>query len=475
MSVSDSIFSNRTNQLIMKRALILLSLPVLAVTLFFLMNPIEIEYEYDGDLLTHAFTNVNVIPMTEEGLVLENKTVLIENGRISAILDDAKIKFGPNTQVIDGTDKYLIPGLAEMHGHVPPTHPPANAPAYFDEDYVKSTLFLYVSAGITTVRGMLGYDRQLELKDKVTSGEYIGPNLYLAGPSFNGNTVDSPGQAQDRVRQQVEEGWDLLKIHPGLSLDEYDAMAEAANEMGIRFGGHVPSDVGIERALEAGQETMDHIDGYVAYLQAYEGAELDSRMAEIIRKSVEAGVWMVPTQALWETIIGAADYEKMMKYDELKYIPQAVRDNYNAFVQNNVFNNPNLNIEDAKKHAALRQQLLGDMSAAGVRILMGTDAPQLFSVPGFSIHRELPYMKNAGMSNYEILHSGTKAVGEYFSNEDQFGTIEEGMRADLILMNGNPLRDLDAIRDHSGVMVNGAWLSREMIDEKLAEIEAMYN
>lgn len=84
-------------------------------------------------------------------------------------------------------------------------------------------------------------------------------------------------------------------------------------------------------------------------------------------------------------------------------------------------------------------------------------------------------MKDAGMTNYEILFSGTNAVGEYFSNEDQFGTIEEGMRADLILMEDNPLRDLDAIRDHSGVMVNGTWLSRDMIDEKLAEIEAMYN
>lgn len=459
----------------MKRALALLSLPIIAVVLFFLMNPVEIEYEYDGEQLTHAFTNVNVIPMTEEGLILENKTVLIENGRISSILDDANIKFGPNTQVIDGTDKYLIPGLAEMHGHVPPTHPPANAPSYFDEDYVKSTLFLYVSAGITTVRGMLGYDRQLELKDKVASGEYIGPNLYLAGPSFNGNSVDSPVQAQDKVQQQVEEGWDLLKIHPGLTLDEYNAMAEAANELGIRFGGHVPEDVGIERALEAGQETMDHIDGYVAYLQSFEGAELESRMADIIQKSVEAGVWMVPTQALWETIIGAGDYETMMAYDELKFIPQAVRNNYNAFVQNNVYNNANLDLDEAKEHHQLRQRLLGEMNEAGVRILMGTDAPQLFSVPGFSIHRELPYMKDAGMTNYEILFSGTNAVGEYFSNEDQFGTIEEGMRADLILMEDNPLRDLDAIRDHSGVMVNGTWLSRDMIDEKLAEIEVMYN
>ncbi len=413
--------------------------------------------------------------MTEDGLVLKNKTVLIENGRISAILDDANIKFGPNTLIIDGTDQYLIPGLAEMHGHVPPTHPSANFPAYFNADYVESTLFLYVSAGITTVRGMLGYNRQLELKEKVAKGEYIGPNLYLAGPSFNGNSVSSPEGAREKVRQQVEEGWDLLKIHPGLTLEEYKAMAETANALGIRFGGHVPEAVGIERAIEAGQETMDHIDGYVAYLEAYDGEEQNQRMGEIIQKTIEHDVWIVPTQALWETIIGAADYETMQAYDELKYIPKAVRDNYNNFVANTITNNTALDIDAAKEHAQLRQRLLRAMNNAGVRILMGTDAPQLFSVPGFSIHRELPYMKDAGMSNYEILHSGTKAVGKYFANKDQFGTIEEGMRADLILMEGNPLENLDAIRSHSGVMVNGLWLSREMIDEKLEQIEAMYN
>lgn len=287
----------------MKKVLLLILLPVVAVILFFSIKPFDVEYTYDGEMLTHAFTNVNVIPMTQDDLVLENKTVLIENGRISSILDDANIKFGPNTIVIDGTDQYLMPGLAEMHGHVPPTHPSANFPAYFNEDYVESTLFLYVSAGITTVRGMLGYNRQLELKEKVANGEYIGPNLYLAGPSFNGNSVSSPEEAREKVRQQVEEGWDLLKIHPGLTLEEYKAMAETANALGIRFGGHVPEAVGIQRAIEAGQETMDHIDGYVAYLEAYDGEEQNQRMNDIIQKTKEAGVWIVPTQALWETII----------------------------------------------------------------------------------------------------------------------------------------------------------------------------
>lgn len=458
----------------MKRVLVLLSLPVFAVIIFlaFSNSSAEIILKEAPDF---AITNVTIIPMTAEEDIYPNKTILISGGKITAILDDAKFKFSPETQVIDGTEKYLIPGLAEMHGHVPPTHPPANFPAYFNQDYVESTLFLYVSAGITTVRGMLGYDHQLELKEKVLTGEYIGPNLYLAGPSFNGNSVSSPDQARAKVRQQVGEGWDLLKIHPGLTLEEYDAMAETANELGIRFGGHVPEAVGILRAIEAGQETMDHIDGYVAYLQAFEEKEWESKMAEIIQKTLEHDVWIVPTQALWETIIGAGNYESLQNFDELKYIPQGVRDNYNDFVQNNIKANPTLNYDEAEDIAALRQRFLAEMNKAGVKILMGTDAPQLFSVPGFSIHRELPYMEAAGMTNFEILRSGTKNVGDYFANEDQFGTIEEGMRADFILMDGNPLQDLSHIRNHSGVMVNGRWLSREMIDDKLAEIEALYN
>jgi imidazolonepropionase-like amidohydrolase len=417
-----------------------------------------------------VFTNVTVIPMDGEGM-LENQTVVIEGDRIIEIDDHDLVKFSESATIIDGTGKYLMPGLAEMHGHVPPTDPGPNAASYFDDEYVESTLFLYVSAGITTVRGMLGYPNQLELKDKVNSGEMIGPNLYLAGPSFNGNSVSSPDQAKARVKEHKEEGWDLLKVHPGLTRPEYDAMAETANEIGIHFGGHVPEGVGIVHAIEMGQLTMDHIDGYVAYLDAFEQQERDQKMADIIQMTIDNGVWIVPTQALWETIIGAADYEAMKQYDELKYIPKAVKQNYFNFADNP---GSSYTIGTPEEQAEMRRKLLEEMNEAGVKILMGTDAPQLFSVPGFSIHRELPLMAEAGMTTYEIIESGTKNVGEYFANRDNFGTIAEGQRADLILLEENPLEDLNHIQNHSGVMVQGKWYSREMIDKKLAEIEAYY-
>lgn len=467
----------------MKKLLTVLStLAVFAVAYYFWGPPKNIgqssvSFETVSNTVEtkYAITNVSVIPMTEDGLILENRTVIINNDRIVSIVPDGKIKFLPGTVKIDGTGKYLIPGLAEMHGHVPPTHPPATAPSYFNDEYVENTLFLYVAAGITTVRGMLGYDHQLELKDKVNNEELIGPNLYLAGPSFNGNSVTSPEQAQEKVTQQKEEGWDLLKIHPGLTLAEYNAMAKKANELGITFGGHIPADVGIIQAIDAGQETIDHIDGYVAYLSAFEEADREQKMTEIIQKTLDHDVWIVPTQALWETIIGAADYDALRAYDELKYIPVQVRNNYNNYVRNNIDNNPNFDLGNAMDEADLRQQLLSEMNKAGVKILMGTDAPQLFSVPGFSIHRELAVMAQAGMTPYEILESGTANVGSYFSHQDDFGTIEKGKRADLILVNSNPLENIANIKDHSGVMVQGIWLSKEMIDQKLQEIERQYN
>ncbi len=422
----------------------------------------------------YAFTNVNVIPMTSEK-VLPDQTVVIKGRTITLVAPSKNVELGDDVIEINGEGKYLIPGLAEMHGHVPPTDPPPNAPRYMNMQYVENTLFLYTAAGITTVRGMLGWPNQLELKDKVRNGELIGPNLYLAGPSFNGNSISSPEEAVQKVTAQKEAGWDLLKIHPGLSREEYDAMAIAANDIGITFGGHIPSDVGLTHAIEMGQETIDHIDGYVAYLNSFDEDERKQKMNEIIQITKEKNVWIVPTQALWETILGSADFDAMQKYDELKYIPKNLVSGYNSWAKRKL-ESPNTNIEKAKEHASLRRDLLSEMNRNGVKILLGTDAPQLYSVPGFSIHREFQHMKQADMTPYEILVSGTRNVGEYFNGKDteSFGVIQNGKRADLILVNKNPLENISNLKDHSGIMVAGRWMSVADINNRLAMIEESY-
>lgn len=409
---------------------------------------------------TVVFRNVNVISMTSPK-VEKNQTVLVRNGRILSV--SAKPKVAADAKVIDAKGRYLLPGLAEMHGHVPPV----NAP----NDQTEDVLFLYVANGITTVRGMLGHPGQLELRQKANSSRIVSPTLYLAGPSFNGNSVNSTQEAIDKVRALKKEGWDLLKVHPGLTRDEYDAMARTAAEENIRFGGHVPAEVGLLHAIEMGQETFDHIDGYVEALAGDKGPVDEKKLAELVKKSKDAGVWIVPTSALWEVLFNTIPLATLTAYPELKYAPPGAVTAWTNAYNNRLAQTPR---EAARNIIDNRVTVLRALNKGGVKILMGTDAPQQFSIPGFSLHRELLRMREAGMTNYEILKSGTVNVGEYFKAIDAFGTIEPGKRADLILLEANPLDDIDNVSKIAGVMTRGKWLSRAEIDAGLKKIAAKY-
>lgn len=409
---------------------------------------------------TVVFRNVNVIPMTAEK-VLEKQTVVVMGDRIDAV--GIRVKVPKGATVVDGTGKYLLPGLAEMHGHIPaPTAPP---------EMTADVLFEYLANGITTVRGMLGHPGQLELREKAKKGEILAPNLYLAGPSFSGQSINSPADAVARVKQQKKDGWDLLKVHPGLTREEYDAMARTAREEKIRFGGHVPVDVGLLHAIGMGQETFDHVDGYVEYLEGDKGPVDETKLADVVRRSKDAGIWIVPTMALWEVLLNTIDLKTLRNYEELKYVPQPTVDQWTRLYNQRVDQIP----RDTANHiVANRLRILRALSEGGVKILMGTDAPQQFSVPGFSLHRELLWMRRAGMTPYQILVSGTRNVGEYFRNADSFGTVERGKRADLILVDANPLEDITNVARISGVMVRGRWIPKSEIDKRLAEIEERY-
>lgn len=275
------------------------------------------------------------------------------------------------------------------------------------------------------------------------------------------------------MRAQAEEGWDLVKVHPGLTLEEYDAMALAARETGMRFGGHVPEAVGLRHAIEMGQETFDHIDGYEAELHTFEGPLDERYLAEIVELSRAAGVWVVPTQILWETLYGTADLDSLRSLSELRYAPPAQVAQWIAIHQQRLAE-PDFDLAESRRLIAARMRILEALHDGGVRILMGTDAPQQFSVPGFSLHRELRRMTQAGMSPYEVLVTGTRNVGEYFANEDDFGTIAAGKRADLVLLGANPLEDVGNVDSIEGVMVAGRWLPRAEIDRRLETVAAAY-
>lgn len=409
-----------------------------------------------------AFVDVTVIPMDTER-ALPGHTVLVRGDRIVAVGPSASVAVPAGARRIDGRGKYLTPGLAEMHGHVPQP----GAPAQYTED----VLFLYVANGITTVRGMLGAEGQLDLRRRIARGELTGPTLYLAGPSFNGNSVSSPEGAVEMVRAQKAAGWDLLKVHPGLTRAEYDAMARTAAEEGIRFGGHVPVEVGLMHALTMGQETFDHVDGYVEFVGGVEGSIDPAKLDSAVMMTREAGAWVVPTMALWEVLFTTLDLDSLRAFPELRYTPpQQVTSWVNAYNQRR--GSPQFDMMTSQRVIDARQQVLAALHRGGAGILMGTDAPQQFSVPGFSLHREFPRMRAAGMTPFDILATGTRNVGAYFQRNDAFGTVAVGRRADLLLLDADPLADEANLQRIAGVMARGRWLPREEIQARLQAIAA---
>ena len=407
---------------------------------------------------TTVIKNTNVLTMVDDEII-ENADVVIEDDRIIAVIPQGSSSAlnidTPPPRTIDGSGKFLVPGLTEMHGHLPFTS--------WSQQEQERILFLYLAGGITTVRGMLGDPIQFTLRDQVAAGEIAGPMLYLAAPSLNGNTVASPAQGRELIRRHAKAGWDLQKIHPGLTRAEYEAIASEAKKFDYPIGGHVPADVGLELALELGQISIDHMDGYLEMFNGGVREMTDEDFAALADITKKSGTWVVPTQELFNLLIGGGDLDALTDRPENRYITQDQLRNYQRRTQQANVTANRLAVEN-------RQRLLKALADAGANIALGSDAPQLFSVPGFSIWREIEVMKKAGLTNKQILNIGTQAPGKYFANKDTFGTIIVGSRADLLLLNANPYDAIEALFDQAGVMAAGRWYSRADIDSRLAQI-----
>ena len=424
---------------------------------------------------TIAIVNVNIIPMSSE-TVLAGKTVLVTDGRISTIGNVREVHIPEDVLVVDGTDRYLIPGLSEMHGHVPG----------LGTESLDRILHLYVANGVTLVRGMLGQPSHLQMQKQILEQEILGPRLYTSGPSFNGRSVSGPEQAREMVLEQKDTGYDFLKIHPGLNRAEFDEIARTANEVGIPFAGHVPADVGVDRALSSGIATIDHLDGYMQTLiPAHEdptggiggffgvmlaGQAETSRIASIVEATRLAGTWNVPTQTLFEHVVSTVSISDMLKWPEMRYMPQETVDQW-VESKTNVIEDSAYDPEVATRAIELRRQIIKAMHDADARLLLGSDSPQIFNVPGFAIHRELQLLVDAGLTPFEALATGTVAPAAFFGRNVQSGTVEVGKDADLVLLDANPLTDISATRRVHGVMLRGRWVSNSEIKRLLEALE----
>lgn len=421
-----------------------------------------------------AIVGARVIPMTGEQ-VLDDATVVISNGVILAVGTADSIKIPTGARVIGAQGKFLLPGLSEMHAHVPsgPT------PAYARDD----VLFLWAANGVTVARGMLGAPEHLQLRADLAAQRVLGPRLITAGPSFNGNSVKSPEQGAQMVRDQKAAGYDFLKLHPGLSRESFLAIAKTAREVGIEFGGHVSQAVGVQLALEQEQQAIDHLDGYLLAVvppAAREGQDPNnaglvmkfepSLLPEVVRMTRAAGTWMVPTQTLYDNLLGPVQLAELEARPEIRYVPRKLREQY-ATAKRGMVQDYGVTAEFSQRYVDTRRQLIRALHDGGVGMLLGADSPQIFNVPGFATHRELQAMVAAGLTPYEALQTATAAPAEFFGTRGKFGTIVVGAEADLVLLKSDPLQDIANTQSIEAVMVRGRWLDRAYLDGGLRDIE----
>lgn len=418
------------------------------------------------------FRNAQVVTMGEAG-VLPSADVLVQDRRIARIAPGGSLEAPEGAAVVDAAGRTLIPGLAEMHAHVP-------GPQM--RQYAEDVLLLYAAHGVTTIRGMLGHPWHLELRAALADGGVLGPRLYTSGPSLNGNSVPDVATAVRMVREQKDAGYDFLKLHPGLKRAVFDAIAATAREAGIPFEGHVSDDVGLTAALGAGQRAIDHLDGYMQVLvdpQCLDGRLAPGffgigltpcfqpdRMAAAVEATVEAGTWMAPTQVLLERWVQPPTEAGLRASAAARYLPATVIDQWlrsrSAFL-----GLQGLTPDLARKFVEVRRELIGELHRAGVPFMLASDAPQVFNLPGESALAELAIYAQSGMTAAEALATGTVNAARYFDAAETFGQVRKGLEADLVLLGANPLEDIAAVRRIEGVMLRGRWLDRAALDARL--------
>lgn len=427
-----------------------------------------------------AFVDVDVVPMDRE-VVLPDQTVLVENGVIVAMGPADEVEVPPDAQLIDGSGKYLMPGLADMHVHlVAPEHH-------------ESLALLFVANGVTTVRNMWGNPEVLELRRRIDAGDLLGPRIFTSGPITDGEppvyatarVVRTPAEAVAAVRSDVEARYDGVKVYSNLGVREYEALTAEARRLGIAVWGHVPDEVGLETAFAAGQESVEHLQGYLLALQR-DGSPLSrvpdgrvdetlgveevdlARLPAVVQATREAGVWNTPSLVVHQAIVAPGDATRLQRNPTMRFVPPAIEGTWTALRDEWL---ADFTTDDYARYRRLDELMLrvtGALDDGGARLLLGTDAPNPYVVPGFSAHDELHNLVEAGLTPFEALGAATAAPAEFLGGD--FGVVEVGRRADLLLLNGNPLEDVGHAADRVGVMVNGVWFPEAELAERLSRM-----
>lgn len=393
----------------------------------------------------------------DSGRATAGQSVIVIDGRIAWVGEAARAPRLRSPFVVEGQGRFLAPALTDMHIHS------GRAGGWL----------LNLAAGVTTVRDMAGMEWILRARDSVGAGRMLAPTLYVAGPLINAAPVFGyavvPANAIDArrlVRSQAACGYDFVKVHNVLPRPMFDAVATQARLEGMTLVGHVPHDIPVRHAAEAGMRTMEHLKGW-----------LDDRTLGMGERDYEAatraGLWVTPTLYSANQHLRGDAARAAMRRPEMTYVPLVRRRRWQAAVDAPEPESAGRTARDIAGGNMVR--IVRALHGAGARFLAGTDNDYYaHQVMGFGLIDELDMLRSAGLSPAEAYRAATSEAARALDQEAEMGGVRVGMRADLLLLDANPAEDNTTLRRNLAVMAHGVWLEREAIDRALAALARIY-
>lgn len=421
--------------------------------------------------------HVNVIPMTRGGGVLRDATVVIDNGRIVSLDGPA-----PAQAIrIDGKGKWLIPGLADMHVHLltdgspgPKKYSTEPATVFFDTQDVMTP---FIANGVTQILNMDAVPASVGQRNQIESGKVLGPHIALAavindGESKTAFIAKSPADGRQAVRDLKAQGYDFVKVYSELSVETFLAVVDEAGKQGMKSLGHIPDAFQgrLESAFVPGFGMVAHAEEFAKHSKEFTGADA-KRFAQIAKSS---GAWLTPTLTTMKWIASETrSLDEMRAQPAFKYVHPLLQEKWVKRNRYNKNSTPKL-IAYFDGMVKFNARLVKEFKAAGVPMVTGSDCLTSGVIPGFSLQDELELMVQAGLTPQEALASATRLPAVWLGTDVDRGTIELGKRADLVLLDANPLKDIKNTRKIAGVFVSGRWITRATLDEMLADMEQRY-